>query len=930
MSLNSGYLLKRLIAGLGIMALCSAGAGAQVSIYYKNFVHHADGSLCQHTPQVATFTAYLNNDQNKVLLENAPRWNSGEPNIAGNGTFGVELGNFIDPALAVGDSVFVRFTCNATMQQGVIADSVTGIPWFVFPQHLYLTGVFAPPPPQNIQVVVDTLTHQRIITWSAQAGLSYSIYRCALEDTIPTGDPRRLYTRIADNLTTGAFTDTSTVMTVTYAYILYATTAEGIRSSHSREVLEIDGNRHLTVEPRATTALLHWNPYQPPFGETRGYNIYRRSATGTYGEPVAYTGLDTTFTDSRLQLNTAYYYKVTARIDAQTEMGETPEVAAATLPSQAGFYSYANLKTAVVVYQNTNAGSISNADLEKIKTMCEVGKLFYWRNSGMKLNTELIYIPITAYRDFGDPGNTNVQQTVNDLLELGVMNTQYDLIFRVCPAVDGYWSYGVINLGFPGPSRATGFSHSDWPVGTGVVYPGHLPGINYGLTWIFVHEVQHAIDDLYRVNNHPEMYHGDVPWEFPAACGEHFDFQAKMFRTFNAYEDLLSNWGGIYEAADADQDGFPDAEPLLALDEARFGSSNQSGDSDGDGYPDRAEALDGAYSGSNPNDADSDNDGALDGQDRHPRYPVPANIPGFSPVIDGIVEAGWPLLNHTVAYTQESYSPKLYMCYDADSLYFALKLAEFGIPRISFDFHGDGFWWSSGNTIMRINLATGTFSEFHSWDASEEVKNWSLAHGGAGGMWDDDPLYQQQFNRRVIYPNTVHLEVTLNFPQVQIEIAIPKREYAGITLQPGDSLGLNVNYSNVNNISAQWAATFDQYSFVNFTLGGSVGVEPVATDLPITHYELFQNYPNPFNPETAISYQLSPKGQAAISDVELIICNVLGQKVRTLVNQRQAAGRYKVTWDGRDERGEPLSSGIYFYTLTAGDFRKTGKMVLAR
>ncbi|NIV72600.1 MAG: hypothetical protein GWN16_11725, partial [Calditrichae bacterium] len=78
------------------------------SVYYKNFAHHNDGELCMHTPPEATFTAYLNRDQSQILLENAPRWDNGEPNIAGNGTFGVELGNFNNPPLVVGDSVFVR------------------------------------------------------------------------------------------------------------------------------------------------------------------------------------------------------------------------------------------------------------------------------------------------------------------------------------------------------------------------------------------------------------------------------------------------------------------------------------------------------------------------------------------------------------------------------------------------------------------------------------------------------------------------------------------------------------------------------------------------------------------------------------------------------------------------------------------------------
>lgn len=85
-------------------------------------------------------------------------------------------------------------------------------------------------------------------------------------------------------------------------------------------------------------------------------------------------------------------------------------------------------------------------------------------------------------------------------------------------------------------------------------------------------------------------------------------------------------------------------------------------------------------------------------------------------------------------------------------------------------------------------------------------------------------------------------------------------------------------------------------------------------------FQLNQNYPNPFNPSTAISYQLS-----TVSDVQLVIYNALGQKVRTLVNGRQEAGEYALTFDASE-----LSSGIYYYKLTAGSFVQIRKMILMK
>ena len=93
---------------------------------------------------------------------------------------------------------------------------------------------------------------------------------------------------------------------------------------------------------------------------------------------------------------------------------------------------------------------------------------------------------------------------------------------------------------------------------------------------------------------------------------------------------------------------------------------------------------------------------------------------------------------------------------------------------------------------------------------------------------------------------------------------------------------------------------------------------------------LLPNYPNPFNPETWIPYQL-----AAPTEVTLTIYTVDGQRVRQLVIGHQPAGIYRskhraAYWDGKNEHGEPVASGIYFYTLTAGEFSATQKMLIRK
>lgn len=113
---------------------------------------------------------------------------------------------------------------------------------------------------------------------------------------------------------------------------------------------------NLTVEPRATTAVLSWEPLQDTgHGVVQGYTIYRRAEGTMFETPVAYTGTDTFYIDSRLEMGTTYYYMITARIDHE-ESGQSDEVRITTLPTQDNLYTYANLKTAVLIYINTNAG----------------------------------------------------------------------------------------------------------------------------------------------------------------------------------------------------------------------------------------------------------------------------------------------------------------------------------------------------------------------------------------------------------------------------------------------------------------------------------------------------------------------------------------------------------------------------------------------
>ncbi|MCB0291580.1 MAG: T9SS type A sorting domain-containing protein [Calditrichaeota bacterium] len=103
---------------------------------------------------------------------------------------------------------------------------------------------------------------------------------------------------------------------------------------------------------------------------------------------------------------------------------------------------------------------------------------------------------------------------------------------------------------------------------------------------------------------------------------------------------------------------------------------------------------------------------------------------------------------------------------------------------------------------------------------------------------------------------------------------------------------------------------------------GMVGISETP---PVSSFELYQNYPNPFNPATQIRFSLAHRVK-----VKLEIFNLLGQRVKTLVNAEMAPGQHRLRWDGRNDAGLRVSSGVYFYRLKAGDYVKSRKMILIR
>jgi hypothetical protein len=106
-------------------------------------------------------------------------------------------------------------------------------------------------------------------------------------------------------------------------------------------------------------------------------------------------------------------------------------------------------------------------------------------------------------------------------------------------------------------------------------------------------------------------------------------------------------------------------------------------------------------------------------------------------------------------------------------------------------------------------------------------------------------------------------------------------------------------------------------------------ISPVPLD-----FHLSQNHPNPFNAATQLLLSIPVRNPRYMGEMPVqtraVIYNVSGQKVKTLLKERLFAGEYRLIWDGTDERGQRVSSGIYLFRVEAGPFRHTKKMVLLR
>ena len=232
------------------------------------------------------------------------------------------------------------------------------------------------------------------------------------------------------------------------------------------------------------------------------------------------------------------------------------------------------------------------------------------------------------------------------------------------------------------------------------------------------------------------------------------------------------------------------------------------------------------------------------------------------------------------------------------------------------------FYTSQGRFVHRYDTGTGSqlepFAELPGEGHAQSVR--LLAPGdGSGGLLVADGIDVKRLDRN---GEVVH---TYDLPDHDSWFAI-NLDPDGRTFWATDHGSDEVVRFGIGSgaVHSSFAAGGGNTVFGVCLKGEITAATQAVTSLPTT-YGLEQNAPNPFNPETQITYRLAETGEITLS-----IHNLLGQRIRTLVNEMQPVGTHTVRWDGRDASGRAVSSGVYLYHFESAGLTETRRMLLLK
>ncbi|MDP2301628.1 MAG: T9SS type A sorting domain-containing protein [Ignavibacteria bacterium] len=223
---------------------------------------------------------------------------------------------------------------------------------------------------------------------------------------------------------------------------------------------------------------------------------------------------------------------------------------------------------------------------------------------------------------------------------------------------------------------------------------------------------------------------------------------------------------------------------------------------------------------------------------------------------------------------------------------------------------------------QNISVSKDTMEFFDFWDDNKSADSITIFNNDNHILILDSITSQNyMFRLQISYNDSIVNEYLMFYQDMTpLSFEIPANDSAKLIFD------LFVIMPKLSHFTDIWN---DTISIFNNSINNSTQNIAVLSDITLGNedennipikYELFQNYPNPFNPNTQIKYSI-PESEY----VEIIIYDILGDEVKSLVSEYKAAGKYKIEFNANN-----LSSGIYFYRIICGRFSETRKMLLLR
>ena len=236
-------------------------------------------------------------------------------------------------------------------------------------------------------------------------------------------------------------------------------------------------------------------------------------------------------------------------------------------------------------------------------------------------------------------------------------------------------------------------------------------------------------------------------------------------------------------------------------------------------------------------------------------------------------------------------------------------------PLFTSDFgpvsEGESMQWQLNSDGTGYEITSGE-DYYDSWIDTTEISWGSNDDSLQISLYDEEDDYYETINLLYLISNdSLYLDMTIDYCEV-----LDNYYYMNCSEMFGMMLGID-DIEEVN-MQLDVIMSFDEAGFVN--------IDPNFNQSEIPSlFILNQNYPNPFNPLTSLSYDLLQD-----SHVSIIIYDMLGNIINQLVNEIQSSGYKSVQWNATNNQGQPVSAGVYLYSIEAGGFRQTKKMILLK